>query len=298
MSSISTIISEESNHLKKNYGYFTDEELKEAVDIAIKYHDDNSFDYKSAFKEVTLAKLVKNLIIDKEVNKDKYIKEALEEIYLLNDINNDRDNIKKEIEDNKENIREYIKEYIEKEKKQREMMEVTLKEKAEECTDEEEKKRMLDTSKAYTDSYTLERFIEFIRSDNCSKFKNKIKNNKTRIKRLFTDCDYIIDKVISVNSSNTIRFNDLSNKILNHNIEKYDSGVVCDFVILLALHLSKSIDITYKPDLWYGYNLIDNINHLFSINTFATDFDKEKDKNLEKVFNEIIDFKNKELNKG
>ena len=36
-------------------------------------------------KTTTLAKLVKNLIIDKEVNKDVFIKQALDEIYLLGD---------------------------------------------------------------------------------------------------------------------------------------------------------------------------------------------------------------------
>ena len=66
MGTISNIISEESNHLKNNYSYFNDEELKEVVDIAEKYHEDNTYDYKANMKTTTLAKLVKNLIIDKE----------------------------------------------------------------------------------------------------------------------------------------------------------------------------------------------------------------------------------------
>ena len=76
----------------------TDEELKEVVGVATKYHEDNSYDYKANLKDTTLAKLVKNLVIDKEVNKDKIIKQALEEIYLLADMNKDSEIIKSKLQ--------------------------------------------------------------------------------------------------------------------------------------------------------------------------------------------------------
>ena len=77
MGVIEELLSEKNNHLKNHQGYFTDEELKEVVGVATKYHEDNSYDYKANLKDTTLAKLVKNLVIDKEINKDKIIKQAL-----------------------------------------------------------------------------------------------------------------------------------------------------------------------------------------------------------------------------
>ena len=145
-STISSIISEESNHLKNNYGFFNDEELQEVVEVAEKYHEDNTYDYKANMKPTTLAKLVKNLIIDHEADKDKFIIQALEEIYLLADINKDREAIKKTVEENKEDAKKFLQEYIDHEKQQRDMMENNLLERAEKCTDEDEKQRMIEAS--------------------------------------------------------------------------------------------------------------------------------------------------------
>ena len=299
MGTISNIISEKSNHLKNVYGYFNEEELNEVVEIAEKYHEDNTYDYKANMKSTTLAKLVKNLIIEHEPNKDKFIIQALEEIYLLADMNKDREKIKKTIEENKDNAKKFLQEYIELEKQQRNMMEHNLLEKAEKCENEDEKKLMIETSHAYTDGYTFRRFINYIHSD---QYKKDLKKNSKpkHIKRLFDDCDYIISKMIGP-SGYKMNFTVVANNI---NSAKYGSlnkykNFIDDFVIALVLHVSKSVDISNKADLVYAYNIAKNINRLFDINSFATNFDKEKDKYFEEALDAFVELHtNDEANVG
>ena len=72
-----------------------------------------------------------------------------------------------------------------------------------------------------------------------------------------------------------------------------------DFVIALVLHVSKSVDISNKADLVYAYNIAKNINRLFDINSFATNFDKEKDKYLEEALDAFVELHtNDEANVG
>jgi len=299
MGTISNIISEESNHLKNNYGYFNEEELNEVVEIAEKYHEDNTYDYKANMKPTTLAKLVKNLIIDNEANKDKFIIQALEEIYLLSDINKDREAIKKTIEESKEDTKKFLQEYVEHEKQQRDMMEHNLLEQAEKCENEDEKKRMIETSHAYTDGYTFKRFIDYIHSD---QYKKDLKKNSKpkHIRRLFDDCDYIVSKIVGP-SGYKINYTKVANNI---NSARYGSlkkyiHVIDNFVIALVLHISKSVDVSNRADLMYAYNIAKNINHLFDIRNFATNFDKEKDKYFEEALDAFVELHtNDEANVG
>ena len=299
MGTISNIISEESNHLKNNYGYFNEEELNEVVEIAEKYHEDNTYDYKANMKPTTLAKLVKNLIIDNEANKDKFIIQALEEIYLLADINKDREEIKKTIEESKEDTKKFLQEYVEHEKQQRDMMEHNLLEQAEKCENEDEKKRMIETSHAYTDGYTFKRFIDYIHSD---QYKKDLKKNSKpkHIRRLFDDCDYIVSKIVGP-SGYKINYTKVANNI---NSARYGSlkkyiHVIDNFVIALVLHISKSVDVSNRADLMYAYNIAKNINHLFDISSFATNFDKEKDKYFEEALDAFVELHtNDEANVG
>ena len=280
MGTISNIISEESNHLKNNYSYFNDEELKEVVDIAEKYHEDNTYDYKANMKTTTLAKLVKNLIIDKEANKDKYIKQALDEIYLLADINKDRENIKKTVEEGKEDTKKFLQEYVEHEKQQRNMMEHNLLEKAEQCENPEEKARMIATSLAYTNGYNFKRFIDYIHTEEFEKDMKKY-SKKKYFKRLLADCDYIVSKVAGTSMTFTEMVCKFGEYKFTPALRKY-LHILNDFVLALAIHLSKT-KLDDKADLLYAYNIVYNINHLFGIRSFATNFDKEKDKYLEEA---------------
>lgn len=289
MGTISSIISEESNHLKKHYGYFNDEELQEVVEVAEKYHEDNTYDYKANMKPTTLAKLVKELVIDHESNKDQYITQTLEEIYLLADMNKDRENIKKTVKENEENAKKFLQEYVEHEKQQRNMMEHNLLEQAEKCTDEDEKQRMIETSHAYTDSYTFKRFINYIQSE---QYKKDLKKNSKpkHIRRLFDDCDYIVSRLVGP-SGYKMNFTVVANKI---NAARYDSlkkynHFIDKFVIALILHISKSVNVTKQSDLMYAYHLASNILHLFNINNFATNFDKEKDKYFEEALDAFVE---------
>ena len=299
MGAISNIISEESNHLKNHYGYFNEEEINEVVEIAEKYHEDNTYDYKANMKPTTLAKLVKNLIIDHEANKDKFIIQALEEIYLLADINKDRESIKKTVEENKEDTKKFLQEYIDHEKQQREMMENNLLEQAEKCTDEDEKQRMIEASHAYTDGYTFKRFINYIRSD---QYKKDLKKNSKpkHIKRLFDDANYIVSRVVGP-SGYKMNFTVVANKINDAkfiSLKKY-RNYIDDFIIALLLHISKSVKVDNKSDLMYAYNLASNILHLFGIQNFATNFDKEKDKYFEEALDAFVELHtNNEANVG
>lgn len=299
MGTISSIISEESNHLKNQYGYFNEEELNEVVEIAEKYHEDNTYDYKANMKPTTLAKLVKNLVIDHEANKDKFITQALEEIYLLADINKDREEIKKIVEESKEDTKKFLQEYVEHEKQQREMMEHNLLEQAEKCENEDEKKRMIETSQAYTDGYTFKRFIEYIQSEQYK--KDLKKNSKSKhIKRLFEDCDYIISKIVGPSGYN-MNFTKIAGQIYAArygSLKKY-YHIIDDFIVALVLHISKTVDISNRADMMYAYNIASNLNHLFNINAFATNFDKEKDKYFEEALDAFVELHtNDEANAG
>lgn len=300
MGTISSIISEESNHLKKYYGYFNDEELQEVVEVAEKYHEDNTYDYKANMKPTTLAKLVKELVIDHEANKDQYITQALEEIYVLSDMNKDRDKIKETIDENKENSKKFIQEYIEHEKQQRNMMENNLLEQAEKCTDEDEKQRMIETSHAYTDGYTFKRFIEYIKSE---QYKKDLKKNSKpkHIKRLFDDANYIVSRIVGP-SGYKMNFTVVANKLDGArytSLKKYRK-FIDGFIIALLLHISKTVNVNNKSDLMYVYNLASNILHLFGIQNFATNFDKEKDKYFEEALDAFVELhtNNDEANVG
>jgi hypothetical protein len=283
MGTIKEILSEKNNHLKNNYGYFTDAELEEVVEVATKYHEDNSYDYKANLKDVTLAKLVKNLIIDKEVNKDKYIKQALEEIYLLADMNKDREEIKKTVEENKEEIKSAIQNHIDNEKARREMMEVTLLQKAEEAKDEEEKKRMIDTSKAYTEAYKFENFIKYLQSDEYEKDCNKYRKPKHH-KRLDEDCDYIIQKVSIAERGLT--FENLRKAMAHTRNFHFAPNEADTFCNALHLYIRRFIKNGYQPDMWYVYEITVNLMNLMNI-SYVTEFDKEKAKYLIEAFDEL-----------
>ena len=283
MGTIKEILSEKNNHLKNHYGYFNDEELKEVIEVANKYHEDNSYDYKANLKSTTLAKLVKHLIIDKEVNKEKYIKQALEEIYLLADMNKDREEIKKTIEENKENIQNAIDNHIENDKARREMMEVTLLQKAEECKNEEEKQRMIDTSKAYTESYKFEDFIKYMQSEDYEKDCKKYHKPKHH-KRMDEDCDYMIQRVTS--GAEDLTFTKLRNTMKhtsNFHFAPNESDTFCD---ALHLYIRRNINIGYRPDLWYVYAVTASLMNLMNVR-FVTEFDKEKARYLIDAFNEL-----------
>lgn len=283
MGTIKDILSEKNNHLKNNYGYFTDAELEEVVEVATKYHEDNSYDYKANLKEVTLAKLVKNLIIDKEVNKDKYIKQALEEIYLLADMNKDREEIKKTVEENKEDIKTAIHNHIDNEKARREMMEVTLLQKAEEAKSEEEKKRMIDTSKAYTEAYKFEKFIKYLQSDEYEKDCNKYRKPKHH-KRLDDDCDYIIQKVSIAERGLT--FENLRKAMAHTSNFHFAPNEADTFCNALHLYIRRFIQMGYQPDMWYVHEITVNLMNLMNTK-YASDFDKEKARYLIEAFNEL-----------
>ena len=284
MGAIEELLSEKNNHLKNNYGYFTDEELKEVVDVATKYHEeDNSYDYKSNLKDTTLAKLVKNLVIDKEINKDKIIKQALEEIYLLADMNKDREEIKKSAEEGKEEISTAIHNHIENEKSRREMMEVTLLQKAEEAKTEDEKKRMIDTSKAYTEAYKFEKFIKYLQSDEYKKDCNKYRKPKHH-KRLDDDCDYIIQKVST--SEKGLTFENLRKAMAHTRNFHFAPNEADTFCNALHLYINRFIQTNYQPDMWYVYAVAANLMNLMNA-VYVSEFDKEKAKYLVGVFDEL-----------
>lgn len=283
MGAIEELLSEKNNHLKNNYGYFTDEELKEVVDVATKYHEDNSYDYKANLKDTTLAKLVKNLSIDKEVNKDKIIKQALEEIYLLADMNKDREEIKKSVEEGKEEINTAIHNHIENEKSRREMMEVTLLQKAEEAKTEDEKKRMIDTSKAYTEAYKFEKFIKYLQSDEYKKDCDKYRKPKHH-KRLDDDCDYIIQKV-SI-SEKGLTFENLRKAMAHTRNFHFAPNEADTFCNALHLYINRFIQTNYQPDMWYVYAVAANLMNLMNA-VYVSEFDKEKAKYLVGVFDEL-----------
>ena len=94
---------------------------------------------------------------------------------------------------------------------------------------------------------------------------------------------------------------DIANKINDAkfiSLKKY-RNFIDDFIIALLLHISKSVKIDNKSDLMYAYNLASNILHLFGIQNFATNFDKEKDKYFEEALNAFVELHtNNEANVG
>ena len=255
------------------------EKVSKILDLYKRYKAGEVLDLLNTVKEFDEIEGFKNLVSEEEVL--TFLKQAAK----MKELEEDKKEIDSDTKTFNEKVSELKEIYKDKEDKYRKMMEVDLPEKANQETDEEKKKEMLDTSQAYKNGYTLEPLIEFINSDEFKKLEKKYTGK--RFRRLEDDYNYISQKVVSTCPRLT-GIKSALKYMTNNSIYKHITEEQIDrMVIAIGLYARLKCNYNYKPDTWFLYNVGTNIIKLAMTISPITEFDKERSKYLLDFFTKI-----------
>lgn len=258
------------------------EEIHRMVEASNKLKEDSNFNYRAYIGEGLYKYAAKQFGFDLESNSDDeaidaIVKGFVEELSEMEDIDNLYDEIHKDIKDAKESIKEAVDEFIENESKYRNMMEVSLLEQAEKVEDEDTKKKMIDTSKAYTDGYTFARLIKYIESD---EFRKKYKKAHKRLSLLDSDFTYIVQKVAN---DTTATLTNLRKSFENCINIRFAEDEVVVIITAIGMYARDKSSIKYNPDMWHIFCVYNNLMRLLILPKKITKFDNEKIEYLKKL---------------
>jgi hypothetical protein len=156
----------------------------------------------------------------------------------------------------------------------RNIMEVSIIAQADTTTDEELKKVLLETSKAYTDAYTFERQLKLLENDVF------IRGLAKKIKRYERACDSF-DFVMGRSILRTIHIKNLLIELPH--VLKLNENQCKAFIVMLA-EVTKNIKPDDKPGVWFMYSSVRNIVTLARTGTTKTAFSIECIEKLKNLF--------------
>jgi hypothetical protein len=155
----------------------------------------------------------------------------------------------------------------------RNIMEVTILAQAT-TADEEQKKTLLEVSKAYTDAYTFERQLKLLENDVF------IRSLAKKIKRYERACDSF-DFVMGRSILRTIHIKNLLIELPH--VLKVSENQCKAFIVMLA-EVTKNIKPDDKPGVWFMYSSVRNIVTLARTGTTKTAFSIECIEKLKNLF--------------
>lgn len=261
---------------------FNEEEQRSLISLYKKYSEcENKDEYKLDLDISMRHKLLDFSGTEHTASDEK----VLEIIKFITEFHTEKESIEKEIETTSKDILSKMKEY---KTNQREMMEVNLKEKANEEQDENKKIEMLAISQAYTDSYTFDKLYEIL---NDPTFIKKLRKRIIRFNRFINDFDYIIDSS-SMGKATSIRLNNVIKNFNNAKMFKMSQQELHTFFIALILSVQ-----AYNPEIkiaqtWYAYSLMTNLIGLSAVTNMSDEFDKQKIEYLVKIMEKIDELLN------
>ena len=166
----------------------------------------------------------------------------------------------------------------------RETFEVNILKQADSLTNKTEADKIRLVSKAYTDSYTLERQKAILTSE----FYNKLNKNINKyFKRLCDNFDFKLYKAGYKNKSIFTLIDKLQS------LFKINETIAKKYIVALCL-TTKDYQISNKDEIWFMYSSIRNIESLAAITKNHSEFSQLMINNIKSFIEEMLDKENKE----
>ena len=267
------------------------DDIHKMIEASEKLKEDSKFDYRSYIGEGLYKYAAKQFGFDLDKNIedstiDEIVRTFITELAEMEDIDKLYDEIHSDIKETKENIHKAVQEFIENEEHYRKMMEVSLVEQAEKIDDPDQKKKMLDTSKAYTEGYKYTRLMEYIKSDD---FAHMYKRSRKRFNVLDGDFSYVVQKVSGDTKVSLVNLRKAFKDCKNMTFDDNEIEVI---VTALGMYARNNVDIKYNPDMWIAFCIYSNLMRLLTLPTKITPFDNEKIEYLKTLCEAATEFAN------